>query len=106
MIPHSRPTLSEEDAERVARVVRSGQLAQGEEVAGFEAELAQRLGVPAAAAVSSGSAALELALRALGAGAGDEVIVPTYPSDALHPAVTPCRATPALADADPHPPVL
>ena len=101
MIPHSRPTLSEEDAERVARVVRSGRLAQGEEVAGFEAELARRLGVPAAAAVSSGSAALELALRAAGAGTGDEVVVPTYACDALHHAVTRCGATPVLADADP-----
>jgi dTDP-4-amino-4,6-dideoxygalactose transaminase len=43
VIAHSRPTLSEEDVGRVARVVRSGQLAQGEEVAGFEAELAQRV---------------------------------------------------------------
>jgi dTDP-4-amino-4,6-dideoxygalactose transaminase len=101
MIPHSRPTLSEEDAECVARVVRSGRLAQGEEVAGFEAELARRLGVPAAAAVSSGSAALELALRAAGAGTGDEVVVPTYACDALHHAVTRCGATPVLADADP-----
>ncbi len=101
MIPHSKPTLSDEDAARVARVVRSGRLAQGEEVAGFEAELARRLGVPAAAAVSSGSAALELALRALGVGAGDEVVVPTYACDALHHAVTRCGATPVLADADP-----
>lgn len=101
MIAHSRPTLGEEDAACVARVVRSGRLAQGEEVAGFEAELARRLGVPAAAAVSSGSAALELALRALGAGAGDEVVVPTYACDALHHAVTRCGATPVLADADP-----
>ncbi len=100
-IAHSRPTLSEEDAERVARVVRSGQLAQGEEVAAFEAELAHRLGVPAAAAVSSGSAALELALRALDVSPGDEVVVPTYACDALHHAVTRCGARPVLADADP-----
>src|SRR5260370_38369804 len=98
MIPHSRPTLSEEDAERVARVVRSGRLAQGDEVAGFEAELARRLGVPAAAAVSSGSAALELALRAAGAGTGDGVVLPTSACDPLHPAATPARPTPGLAD--------
>jgi perosamine synthetase len=101
LIPHARPTLSEEDAERVAGVVRSGRLAQGEEVAAFERELAGRLGVGAAAAVSSGSAALELALRALGVAAGDEVVVPTYACDALHHAVTRCGATPVLADADP-----
>lgn len=101
MIPHSRPTLSEADAERVARVIRSGQVAQGPEVAAFERELAARLGVADAAAVSSGSAALELGLRALGVRPGDEVIIPTYVCDALHHAVTRCGAIPVLADADP-----
>ncbi len=93
--------MSEDDALRVAAVVRSGQLAQGVEVEGFERELARRLGVAAAAAVSSGSAALELALRAVGAGAGREVIVPTYACDALYHAVIRCGAVPVLADADP-----
>jgi perosamine synthetase len=101
MIPHSRPTIGDDDAERVARVVRGGQLAQGPEVAAFERELAARLGVAAAAAVSSGTAALELALRALAVEAGHEVIVPTYACDAVYHAVTRCGATPVLADADP-----
>lgn len=101
MIPHSRPTVSEEDAGAVARVVRGGQLAQGPEVAAFERELAARVGVAAAAAVSSGTAALELALRALDVGPGGDVIVPTYACDALHHAVARCGATPVLADADP-----
>jgi len=101
MIPHSRPTIGEDDAERVARVVRGGQLAQGPEVAGLERELAQRLGVADAAAVSSGSAALELALRALDVGAGHEVIIPTYACDAVYHAVARCGAIPVLADADP-----
>ena len=68
MIPHSRPTLTEEDAQAVARVVRRGALAQGPEVDAFEQALAARLGVEDGAAVSSGSAALELALRGLGVG--------------------------------------
>jgi dTDP-4-amino-4,6-dideoxygalactose transaminase len=93
--------VTEADAERVARAVRSGQLAQGPEVAAFERELAERLGVEAVAVVSSGSAALELGLRALGVGAGDEVIIPTYVCDALHHAVTRCGARAVLADADP-----
>jgi perosamine synthetase len=101
LIPHSRPTLSEADAERVARAIRSGQIAQGPEVAAFERELAARLGVADAAAVSSGSAALELGLRALGVRAGDEVIIPTYVCDALHHAVARVGAPPVLADADP-----
>lgn len=101
MIPHSRPTLTAEDADRVAAVVRGGQIAAGPEVAAFEREMAAYLGVPAAAALASGTAALELALRALGIGAGDEVIVPTYVCDALHHAVTRCGAVPVLVDADP-----
>lgn len=100
MIPHSRPTLSEADAERVARVIRSGQIAQGPEVAAFEREMGARLGTEAAA-VSSGSAALELALLALGVGAGHDVLVPTYVCDALHQAVTRVGARPVLVDADP-----
>ena len=101
MIPHSRPDVSEEDAAAVARVVRGGQLAQGPEVEAFEREVAARVGVAAAAAVSSGTAALELALRALDVGPGDEVVIPTYACDALHHAVTRCGATAVLADADP-----
>jgi dTDP-4-amino-4,6-dideoxygalactose transaminase len=93
--------VSEGDVAQVARVLRSGGLAQGPEVAAFERELATRVSVEAAAAVSSGSAALELALRALGVGAGDEVILPTYVCDALYHAVTRCAARPVLADADP-----
>jgi dTDP-4-amino-4,6-dideoxygalactose transaminase len=84
----------------VAAVVRRGWIAQGPEVAALEHELAARLGVEAVAAVSSGSAALEMALRALGVGAGDEVVIPTYVCDALHHAVRRAGATPVLADAD------
>ena len=100
MIPHSRPHVCEDDAEAVARVVRQGQLAQGPEVEAFEREVAARVGVAAAAAVSSGTAALELALRALDVGPGAHVIVPSYTCDALHHAVTRCGARPVLADAD------
>jgi len=101
LIAHSRPSISEADVERVAAVVRSGQLAQGPEVAALERELAARLGVEAAAVVASGTAALELALRALGVGPGHEVLIPTYVCDALHHAVTRCGAEPVLVDADP-----
>jgi perosamine synthetase len=84
----------------VAAVVRRGWVAPGPEVSAFEHELAARLGTEAVAAVSSGSAALELALRALGVAPGDEVIIPTYVCDALHHAVGRTGATPVLADAD------
>jgi dTDP-4-amino-4,6-dideoxygalactose transaminase len=101
VIAHARPSITEADVERVAAVVRSGQLAQGPEVAALERELAARLGVDAAAVVASGTAALELALRAVDVGAGHEVLIPTYVCDALHHAVTRCGARPVLVDADP-----
>lgn len=101
MIPHSRPSLAADDVRAVARVVESGQIAQGPEVSAFESELAARLGVPAAAAVSSGTAALELALCATGVACGDEVIVPTYGCDALHHAVVRAGGRPVPADVDP-----
>ena len=101
MIAHARPTLDDDDAERVARTIRSGFVAQGPEVDAFEAELAPRFGTAAAAAVGSGTAALELALRALGVGHDDEVIIPSYVCDALYQAVTRCGAVPVLGDADP-----
>jgi dTDP-4-amino-4,6-dideoxygalactose transaminase len=85
----------------VAAVVRRGWVAAGPEVTAFERELAGWLGVEAVAAVASGSAALELALRAVGVGPGDEVVIPTYVCDALHHAVRRTGAAPVLADADP-----
>src|SRR5262249_23601778 len=101
LIPHSRPHVCEDDVQAVARVVRGGQLAQGPEVQAFERELAERVGVAAAAAVASGTAALELALRALDVGPGAEVIVPSYACDALYHAVTRCGASATPAEADP-----
>src|SRR2546428_5034826 len=101
LIPHSRPTLVEEDALAVARIVRGGGLAQGPEGAGLERALAERLGTEDAAAVASGSVALELALRGLGIDTGDEVLIPSYVCDALHHAVTRCGGVPVLVDADP-----
>lgn len=82
-------------------MIRRGWVAQGPEVAAFERELAERLGTDEVAAVASGSAALELALRALDVGPGHEVVIPSYVCDALHHAVRRVGATPVLADADP-----
>ena len=93
--------MSEDDAWRVAAVVRSGALAQGREVAAFEGDLAPVFGTASVAAVASGTAALELALRALEVGPGHEVVIPTYVCDALWHAVTRAGAVPVLADADP-----
>src|SRR6185295_1304601 len=78
MIPHSRPAIGEEALGAMAEVLRSGQIAQGPRVEQFERDMAAFVGVQGGVAVSSGTAALELALRALTIGAGDEVIMPSY----------------------------
>ncbi|MBW2460044.1 MAG: DegT/DnrJ/EryC1/StrS family aminotransferase, partial [Deltaproteobacteria bacterium] len=101
MIPLARPTLGQEETDAVAEVLSTGMLVQGERVARFEAGLSDRTRRAHAVAVSSGTAALELALEALGIGAGDEVLVPafTWPSPAH--AVRRRGATPILVDVDP-----
>lgn len=78
IIPHSRPAIDQEDVRATAEVLRSGQIAQGPWVERFERDMAVFFGLQAGVAVSSGTAALELALRALRIGAGDEVIMPSY----------------------------
>ena len=84
----------------VTEVLRSGRLAQGDRVAAFEAAVAQSAGVGHAAAVSSGTAALFLSLKALGVGPGDEVIIPSYVCASLLQAVRHVGATPVVADID------
>jgi len=101
MIPHSRPFIDDEDAREVQRVLLSGQLAQDGEVARFESRLASFVGVRGAVAVSSGSAALHLALLALKVGPGDEVIVPSYVCPAVLNAVLHAGAAPVVADIEP-----
>jgi len=78
IIPHSRPAIDQEDLRATAEVLRSGQIAQGPWVERFERDMAAFCGLQGGVAVSSGTAALELALRALRIGAGDEVIMPSY----------------------------
>ncbi|MBT4496499.1 MAG: DegT/DnrJ/EryC1/StrS aminotransferase family protein [Gemmatimonadetes bacterium] len=100
-IPHSRPTLGEAEAEAVHRVVLSGQLVQGREVAVFEEEVAAFTGRRFAVAVSSGTAGLHLALLALEVGEGDEVILPSYVCTALLHAAWAAGSTPVAVDVDP-----
>ncbi len=99
-IPHSKPAVGLAEAAAAARVARGGQLAQGPEVAAFEAEAARKFGFRGAAAVSSGTAALELSLRALGVGPGHEVLIPTYVCAAPWHAVRRCGAEPVLVDCE------
>jgi perosamine synthetase len=99
MIPHSRPTVGDLEAAAAAAVIHSGQLAQGRQVEAFEAETAERLGRRHAVAVSSGTAALMLTLRALDV-KGGRVLLPSYVCSALLHAVHHAGATAVLADVD------
>jgi perosamine synthetase len=98
-IPHNRPTLGPEEARTAERVLASGWLAQGTEVEAFENEMCAYLGLPRghAVATSSGTAALFLALWALGAGDA-RVACPAYGCSALTNAIAFARATPVLID--------
>ena len=100
-IPHSRPTLGQKEAEAVARVIGSLQIAQGKTVRMFERVFAQRMGSAHAVCTSSGTAALHLTLLAMGIGEKDEVIIPSYVCTALLNAVKYVDATPVLAEIDP-----
>ncbi|MCZ6634504.1 MAG: DegT/DnrJ/EryC1/StrS family aminotransferase [bacterium] len=101
MIPHSRPSLGPEEEEAACRVIRSGMLAQGREVAAFEEDLGKLLNADFVVALSSGSAALHLTLLALGIQSGDGVIMPAYVCTALLHAAAHVQAQPLLADITP-----
>lgn len=98
MITHSRPSLEQEDAQAVTRVVLSGQVAQGAYVQRFERGMAAFIGLRGGIAVSSGTAALEMALRVLDVGPGDEVILPSYVCAAPWLATVRVGAQPSLVD--------
>ena len=97
----ARPDVGEEELAAVAEVLASGQLTMGPQVEAFERALAGAVGTAEAVAVSSGTAAIHLALLALRIGPGDEVIVPAYTFPATANAVEVCGARAVLVDVDP-----
>jgi perosamine synthetase len=99
-IPHSLPTVGEEEANGVQEVLSSGRIATGEEVEGFERDLASYLGLTGAVATSSGTTALHLSLLAVGIKEGDEVLCPSFTCSAILNAVYHCRAIPRIVDID------
>jgi len=101
MITHSKVVLNEKEIAGVVDVLRSGLLVQGKVVSSLEEELASFIGVRHAVAVSSGTAALHLALISLGVGHDSEVIMPSYVCTALLNAVHYVKATPVLVDIEP-----
>lgn len=102
VIPAARPLIGLEERRAVDAVLASGHLTQGPEVAAFEREFSATLldGRPVVA-VNSGTAALHLALIALGVGRGDEVLVPSFTFAATANAVRLVGATPVFVDVDP-----
>jgi len=100
-IPAAKPVIGEEEIEAAVRVLRSGNVVQGPEVAAFEEEFGALVGGRHCVAVNSGTSALLLALAGLGIGAGDEVIVPSFTFAATANAVRLTGATPVFADIDP-----
>ncbi|MCW2959469.1 MAG: DegT/DnrJ/EryC1/StrS family aminotransferase, partial [Solirubrobacterales bacterium] len=87
--------------EAVARVLDSERFILGPEVAAFEEEFADHLGVQHAVGVANGTEALTIALRALGVGPGDEVVVPSFSFWASAEAIPPLGAVPVFCDVDP-----
>ena len=100
-IPLARPVLGEAEERAVLEVLRSGQLSLGPRLAEFERGFAARVGAPLACAVSSGTAGLHLALRAVGVGEGDEVVTSPFSFVASANAALYERARPVFADIDP-----
>jgi perosamine synthetase len=100
-VPLARPVLGEAEERAVLAVLRSGQLSLGPRVPAFEAAFAARLGARHASAVSSGTAGLHLALRAVGVGEGDEVVTSPFSFVASANAILYERARPVFADIDP-----
>lgn len=99
LIPAARPLIGEEERAAVDRVLRSGMVAQGPEVAAFEEEFARVLvGGRECVAVNSGTSGLHLGLLAAGVGPGDEVIVPSFTFAATANAVALTGARPVFAD--------
>jgi dTDP-4-amino-4,6-dideoxygalactose transaminase len=95
------PVLREEAMATFERVAAAGAFSLGEELEAFEAEWAAYCGTRHAVGVSSGTAAIELALRALGIGPGDEVITVAHTFVATVEAIAATGARPVLVDIDP-----
>ncbi|MDP9811465.1 dTDP-4-amino-4,6-dideoxygalactose transaminase [Rhizobium tibeticum] len=97
-IPVAKPVLDEQEVEAVRRVILSGWVTQGPEVAAFEEEFADFVGARHACAVSNCTTALHLALRAVGVDAGDEVITVSHTFIATANAIRYCGAVPVFVD--------
>jgi perosamine synthetase len=100
-LPFHAPAISDDEVQAVVETLRSGWLTTGPKVKQFEAEFARYIGCRQAIAVNSGTAALHLALEAVGVSEGDEVLVPTLTFTATAEVVIYLRARPVLVDCRP-----
>ena len=98
MLPFTRPTIDEETIQSVVEVLRSGWLATGPKVAALEAELSRYLGGRPIRTQTSATAGMEMALRACGIGAGDEVITPAMSFVATANVIVRVGARPVFVD--------
>ncbi len=101
IIPAAKPEIGKAERKAVDRVMRSGLLAQGAEVANFEKEFSKFVEDRECVAVNSGTSALHVALLTLGIGKGDEVIVPSFTFAATANSVALTGATPVFVDINP-----
>jgi len=101
-IPHSRPSINEEDINKVVSNLRSGKISSGEEVKLFEQEISKYIGVLGGIGVNSGTNALHLALNALDIKPGDEIILPSYVCASVLSAINYTGAKPVFADIEPN----
>ena len=101
LIPLAKPVIGDAEEQAVLGVLRSGQLSLGPQVVRFEEAFAERVGAPHASAVSSGTAGLQLALRAVGVSDGDEVVTSPLSFVASANVCVMERARPVFADIDP-----
>jgi dTDP-4-amino-4,6-dideoxygalactose transaminase len=101
LIPITKPSLDEREAEAARRAILSGWVTQGSEVAAFEREFAAALGAPQACAVSSCTTALHLALLGAGVRPGDEVVTVSHSFIATASCIRYCGAIPVFVDIDP-----
>jgi dTDP-4-amino-4,6-dideoxygalactose transaminase len=100
-LPFALPHITQAEIDEVVDTLRSGWLTTGPKTKRFEREFAGRVGAPYALAVNSATAAMHLALDAVGLQPGDEVIVPVYTFTATAEVVVYFRALPVFVDVDP-----